>query len=83
MKIQSNGVRWDVLIVVAVKNAVCWDVILCRLVDTNRLEKTATSISRDYPQDGGSRFLCNSGKVSTRLQGVTSQQTVLFNPKLC
>jgi hypothetical protein len=68
MRIQSSGVRWDVLIVAAVKNNVCWDVTLCRLVDADQhLEKTAASISRDYPEDGGSRFLCNAAKVSIRL----------------
>jgi hypothetical protein len=31
-----------------------------------------------YPDDGSSRFLCNAGTLSTKLQCVTSQKTIIF-----
>jgi hypothetical protein len=70
----------EVLMGVNIKNMVFWDMTPCRLANnSNNLEESLSSISL-CSEDGSRRLLRKRWQLSTKLHGITSQNSIKISP---
>jgi len=72
-------VRFEVLTVVNVKNAVLWGVMLCSLLEGHQCFGGTCCFHLRVQDEGRQQAPVKCWYLYTRLHGITSQKTVIFN----